>query len=338
MKRLLIIGLIFIVFPKLVSAQENLGGVENLAAFSKKTKRYQYWLDKKGLGEILKVDKYELKKNDMELELFLTVKTFDHDTAMAMWSKLERTFPLVNNQMAIEEALYYTFTRMMEINPDQGNIQIYFPREDGFGYSPCFYVWIWEENGAIVTKKKINNCRAQTLDIAVAVPAVKKVNQSSQKIISRNHQSNLVFESIFNFAIDQYEGNKIKYNSVCSERKPKVSEKKISGSKMTFAVTDLCREVLTEETKSYWCNFVEVWWGPCNDMRRERLEFTFYYIPTDDGYTLSGSLTGKFGSGIYRPRISGYMDMEPDFENDYLVPYVLNFQEGLKTYLEQIRP
>ena len=49
---------------------------------------------------------------------------------------------------------------------------------------------------------------------------------------------------------------------------------------------------------------------------------------------LTGSLTGKFGSGVYKPRTSGYMDMEPDFEEDFLKPYVQRFNNDLKKYLE----
>ena len=70
-------------------------------------------------------------------------------------------------------------------------------------------------------------------------------------------------------------------------------------------------------------------------LRRERLEFSIYYIPQNNGYRLDGELTGKFGSGVYMPRKSGYMDMDPDFENEFLLPYLRLFQEELREYLEK---
>jgi len=42
----------------------------------------------------------------------------------------------------------------------------------------------------------------------------------------------------------------------------------------------------------------------------------------------------QIGSGIYQPRQSGYIDMDPDFM-DYLETYAKDFQTKLREYLEK---
>lgn len=311
----------------LLFSQDYLG--DDLAFFENKSKLYQHWLDAKGMGEVLKVDLVELEKNGYELELILIMRTTDHDMAIAMWESLVKGYETRNPGSSLGEGLFKTFVRMMEIPPAQGNVQVYMPQKNGPGYNPCFYVWFWEENGMVKDETRPNNCKAQPLEIAVKTPPVKKLTDASEVRVNSGEEARVVFDRILQYARRHYEVKR------CQEREPRVGEEKITDYSLSFSVNDLCQEVLKDEDKSLWCDFVELWWGPCNDMRRERLEFKFTYIPTRDGYLLAGSLTGKFGSGVYRPRKSGYMDMEPDFEEDYLAPYVEDFQKALKNYLEK---
>ena len=301
------------------------------AFFQKKANLYHRWLDAKGMGEVLQVDKVEMKKNGMELELFLSLKTTDPDSAAALWRGLEQKVISTNRHKKIGEVLYGTFIRLMEIPSAQGNVQVYFPRKEGGGYNPCFYVWLWEENGKVLEESRINNCRAQDLEIPVTISALKKMAAKGELRVYRKADAQVVFDKVIEYARAQYEQQK----DNCEERSPRVEEEDRTDYALKFTVTDLCREVLTDESQSLWCDFVELWWGPCNDMRRERLEFSFKYSLTETGYVLTGELTGKFGSGVYRPRISGYMDMEPDFEDDFLKPYVRRFQQKLKNHLEK---
>jgi hypothetical protein len=218
---------------------------------------------------------------------------------------------------------------MMEIPAAQGNVQVYFPNRDAPGYNPCFYVWIWEQNGEVKQESRLNNCKAQRLEIDVNPLRVLPVSNKSTSKINSKEQARVVFDKILSYARKRYEV--VKYY----ERYPQVEEEERTAYMLKFSVTDLSKEVLNQEDISAWCGFVNWLGGNCNDMRRERLEFVFHYISTDEGYHLSGVLTGKFGSGVYRPRTSGYMDMDPDFEKDFLEPYVRRFQRDLKTYLEQ---
>lgn len=329
MNKLTLFTFLMVLFCTGLFAQDYLGGSETEEFYQVKTKLYEYWLDHNGLGKVLAVDKYELKKNDHELELFLTMRSHDPDTAAAMWTGLVRAYEDTNNGKKLVDELFRTFARMMEIPEKQGNVQIYVPHKTGYGYDPCFFVWIWEEDGRVLEESRINNCKAQPLAISVNPPVLKKVSNESVAKISNKDLAAEVFDTILEYARKQYEGKKY------YERSPRVEVENRSGYLLKFNVSDLSKEVLHEEDISPLCGFVK-WLGwECNDMRRERLEFTFIYSATDEGYLLSGELTGKFGSGVYRPRTKGYMDMEPDFEEDYLKPYVRDFQEELKKYLER---
>jgi hypothetical protein len=319
--------LLSLIYTIPILSQEYLGN--NTAFFEKKSALYQRWLDAKGMGEMMKVDRFNLAKNDTELELYLSLRTTSHDEAIAMWKALNESYREKNQGSDFGAALFETFVRMMEIPPAQGNIRIYLPLENSTGYNPCFYVWFWEKDGSVVSKEGLNECKAQPIEVIVKKPPVKKLTGSAETQVTSRDNAKVTFEKILQFARKHY---KVKR---CEERNPDVVDTVMRDYSLTFTVTDLCREVLKDEEKSAWCDFVERWWGPCNDMRRERLEFSFTYISTEDGYLLSGSLTGKFGSGVYVPRKSGYMDMEPDFAEDYLIPYVTNFQEKLRLYLEQ---
>lgn len=306
-------------------AQEYLG--DDLAFFEKKSRLYQRWLDYKDLGQVIRVDSVQLQKNGMELELWLSLKTTNPDSAAAIWSQLNQNFRENNPNESLAISLYNTFTRMMEIPPSQGNIQVYFPKNK-YEYNQCFYVWIWDEIGSVKTEERINACRALPVEVVIDIPKAKSVSNASQINLFSKEDTRQVFEKILDFSRKKYEHPK-------DDRDPRVGEEKIGSYSLSFSVTDLSKEVLTEEKRGLWCGFVNKWWGSCNDMRRERLEFEFNFIPTEEGYTLKGILTGKFGSGIYRPRKSGYMDMHPDFEEDFLEPYIYKFQKELQQYLIQ---
>jgi len=317
----------FLLLGILTYAQDYLG--DDSRFFQKKADRYQAWLDAKGLGAYLKVDKVELTKNGYELELFLSLRTYDPDSAAAMWPALKKSYAAQNPGEMLSEALYRTFYRFMEIPPAQGNMQIYLPLPGGRGYNPCLYIWLWQQDGKLQEDSRLNNCKAQSFEISIRPSAFARAAAGASTSINSREQARAVFDKILRYTRTRYE------RQVCAERNPRVIEEETSDYRLSFAVTDLCREVLTAEQESLWCRFVQRVWGPCNDMRRERLEFTFFYNTTPDGYTLTATLTGKFGSGVYVPRKSGYMDMEPDFEEDFLKPYVKRFQQDLKRHLEK---
>lgn len=317
-----------LLLPALLAAQTE-DFSTNLGFFRKTTRQYQRWLDSTGLGRALRVDSFQLKKNNTELELLLLLRTSDPDTAVALWKGINRSFPERGaDTLALETELFETFARQMQIPPDNGNVQIYIRDRRGM-YIPCFYVWIWREEGLLKTQERLNECRAKIFEVTINPIPVRPAARGKKTEVVRKVQPNEVFDEILRFAREQYEV------TPCYDRQPKVEVdyQKTRNNTLEFTVTDLCRVVLSEEKKSFWCEILTKVGYPCNDARRERLVFSFHYIPTDTGYQLQGRLQGLFGSGAYQPRVSGYMDMEPDFD-DYLTAYVNGFQERLTKRLQ----
>ncbi len=327
LKKKVLLLFICMVTTNLLFAQENLS--EDRPFFDKKMALYERWIASKGMGDVIKVDEYQLKRNGMELELFLSLRTTDPDTAAALWKGLEYNFEQQNPGETLNATLFHTFVRMMEIPPEQGNVQVYFPRADGLGYNPCFYVWAWEEGGRVVEEGRVNNCKAQSFDVEVELPIIIKKYENAEIRIQHKKSSKEVFNEILTYAEGRYEK---KQN--CKQRYPKVETTQIDNHQLKFVVEDLCREVLWDEDDPICTLMKELFDWECNHKKRERLEFRFNFHPTSKGYVLKGEITGKFGSGVFRPRGDGYMDMDPDFEDSHLKPYTCEFKKALKAYLQ----
>lgn len=298
---------------------------EDLAFFHQKAGVYQQWLDKTGLGNAIKVTKVRLKKENTELELLLRVNAVDLDTAIALWNRAKDDYNLTAGH-PLEEKLFRTFADFMEIPPEQGNVQVYVLDTDG-AYVPCFFVGIWEEDGSIRTDARLRECRDRPLDISLQPMPLRKTTKGKSTEIRRQLNSSQVFNAIEAFLRAQYT------RTDCYDRRPELLVEKRTETFLRVSISDLCRVVLTDEQKSIWCRTLETVGWACNDVRRERLEFEFSYLSGSN--QIGGRLTGKFGSGVYRPRKSGYMDMEPDF-NDYLDTFHLKFQQELKAHLDKL--
>lgn len=327
MKKIITSTLIYVIIITSLNAQKNLGGKDNYHFFNKKFELYQKWLKKKGLGSFLKTDTFRISENETELELFLSIQTNNVDSAAAMWLALKDEIEETHPWKDLKSLLYETFIEFMEIPSSQGNIQIYVPKKDGSGYDPCFYVWIWEEDFFIEEKERINNCKSEEFKIKVKPPRI-SISSDTLQHLSNELSTDYIFDEIIAFVKKKYQSQK------CYNRYPKVVENDRSKYMLKFTVNDLCQEVLVDEEKSLWCNFVEYWWGPCNDIRRERLKFTFHIVPKEQGFNLYGEMKGKFGSGVYKPRQGHYMDMEPDFEF-FLKSYKSDFKIELENFLEK---
>lgn len=326
-------SLLFLTSKSIIFGQDYLG--DALPFFEKKAELYQYWLKQRGLGEVLQVDKIQLSRGGLNLEMLLSIKETDLDRAINLWESMVQQFNTKNSDTNLKTYLYETFVRMMEIDADQGNIQIYVPLQrsvDGeIEYNRCFYVWYWAENKQILEEARVNLCRGpQPVVVEIEFSESWQVNTSEKLAISKTVDAATVFNKIEEFSHQRYDG--LGYTKETPSHIDVILK---DDYRFEFTVTNIRREILTDEKRSLWCQFVNYWWGNCDDVRRERLEFSFRFIPTKKGYILDGALTGKFGSGVFVPRISGYMDMEPDFLEDYLKPYIRRFEQDLKRYLEK---
>ena len=314
-----------LLFCASLGAQVTFDG-DDAAFFNGKAKNYQRWLDNTGIGRVLQVSEWRLKKDSTELELFLLVKSTDLDTAISMWSQLKKDFQSSADRPPLEEKLFRTFVDFMEIPAEQGNIQVYVKDADG-KYIPCFFVAVSESAGTVKYKEEIGKCKSELgINIAITPISVRKVAGKNTTAVPRRLSTAQVFGAIENFIRRQYGSTQ------CFDRTPTVEVKK-EGSTLHVTVENLCRVVLTKEKESLWCGVMNAMGISCNDMRRERLEFRFAY--QEGSNLLTGSLSGKFGSGVYVPREKGYFDMEPDF-SEFINSFHRGFQAKLKEQLDQL--
>lgn len=334
MQRYILLSIVLFLIGSTITAQDNL--TQDIPFLQKKARLYQRWLNSKKLSPLLQVDSIHLAKNGNELELFLKLNEPDPDRAAGTWRSLQRSFQPSPAAKTLEASLFNTFVRFTEVDPLYVNVQVYIPKDNtpNAPYLGCFYVWAWEENSQPMVKERIDNCMSQK--ISIEVPTSKFSTAAPQANTQVYHKAAAadIFEAVQHFAKQKYEVKK----KDCDDRTPKVlPPDKQNDYELEFNVEDLCREVLIDEKQSLWCDFVELWWGPCNDMRRERLDFNINLHRGNESYILNIEITGKFGSGTYRPR-TGWMDMDPDFEEAFLKPYAKNFQRELKAYLLAIKP
>lgn len=298
---------------------------EDIVFFQQKSEAFQRWMDKSGLGIALGVTKVRLKQDSTSLELLLQIRSTDLDTAIALWNRVKVDFSPQGSQV-LEHKLFRTFVQFMEIPSSQGNVQIYVLDEYG-DYIPCFYVAIWEDAGLIKIESRIGECKDKPIEVKLQPVAIKKTSKGKTTEIQKKLNSSQVFDGIEKYFRDHY------MKTTCYDRYPELIIEVKTEYTLRLSISDLCRIVLTDEQKSLWCEAAEALGWQCNDIKRERLEFEFHY--QSENNQLTGRLVGKFGSGIYKPRKSGYSDMEPDF-NDYLETFHLTFQQELKKHLDKL--
>lgn len=306
--------------------------------FQSKAVLYQRWLDTTGLGQALQVEAVRFAKNTVtkkvntqELELYLLMRDTNVDRAWARWKSAEKNFEQSAGR-SLKTELFRTFAHNMEIPPEQGNVQIYL--NDGLGNKrPGYFIWVWYADGAIRDSVQ-SGSRSQHFEINVPPVKTRNVSKGKANTFTRIRSAGEVFDVIMAFARESFPANKYE-GSDCAGRRPVVVEEKRTDNQLVFSVTDLCREALKNSDLSIWCKIAKAtgWQKDCNDIKRERLEFTFDYVRNgSEGYRLQCTLVGKFVSGMYVPRTSGYMDMDPDFLS-FEKDYAIWFQNLLKSRL-----
>jgi hypothetical protein len=311
--------------------------------FKRQAQQYQRWLDTLGLGTSLQVEQVRFQTDrstglpiTSELELLLALQSPDPDTAAALWNNLQRAYSLENNGSLLNE-LFRSFVHFMDISPLQGNVQIYAQQSSG-KRSPCYFVWVWEDANGIQDSLMRNGCKAQSFDIFIPAITVQKSSQKNRNTttIPRVLTANEAFDQVMKFAHLEFPYNKYDGTN-CSGRHPAVEEEGRTDTELRFTVTELCREALTNGQLSLWCQCARKtgWQRDCNDIRRERLEFTFVYAaspkPTH-GFTLKCTLRGKFGASDYVPRSTDYYDLDPEFIA-FEKEYADKFQRKLTQFL-----
>ena len=321
--------LLMLLLPSLTSAQrQNL--FTDILFFQAKAKEYQQWLEKKGLEKALKVDKLQFKtKRDgridsSEIELILLLTATDVDSSVGQWKQLKQEFD--NDSDSLEAFLFRTFIHKMEIPSNQGNIQIYVRNQLG-AFVPCFYVWIWSKNELLITQKKVDICKAETFDITIPAFQPKTSGRSTAAKVpkAKPRTSDQVFNTILNL-VDETMLKDPRYQNELNDRRPYITDSLRTNNRFVFTVVDMGQEVLTNQHRIWWEEYVNI-----NSIAMERLEFKFEYFKSlseDNSFFLNCVIEGKYGSGIFKPRSKGYMNMENDFD-DFFETYKNHFREAL---------
>lgn len=308
----------------------------DLPFFEQKAQEYQHWLESKALSQVLQVDHVQFKtsqatgkKDYSELELILLLRTQNVDSAVGQWNSLKKSFDSPAD--SLESFLYRSFVHKMEIQPAKGNIQIYIRGQDG-QYVPCFYIWIWWENARIITKKQVQNCKTKSFEVYIPPYRVNKIGRGqTAKVATKTHDAQGVFNQISTYVKTNIL-QAPRYKTILKDRKPLTEDSLRMGNHYEFTLANLGKEVLTDQTRKIW----EKWVG-INTIAIERLRFQFDYLPNPaGGYQLRCSIDGKYGSGVFKPRKSAYLNMENDFD-DFFETYKNSFRQALLTRLSAQR-
>jgi len=312
---------------------------EDFSFFEKKSAEYQRWLDTIGLGKSIVVDQVRMRPildskkrqigiDSTELELILCLRTTDPDTANGIWNGLKRDFDTQGD--SLEAYLYRIFVHKMEIPGVQGSIQVYIRNKHG-DFDKCFYLYIWEEPDAqlghkIASAYHFMECKSKTFDLDIKTPKVKTAGKGKKQTYKtlKPKTAGQVFDIIDTYVKTEVL-NQARYKNECNDRHPDFDvDRKRSELSYEFTLKDLCKEVLTNHGDKYVLY---------NTIPMERITFRFEYHTTKDGFTLKCTIDGKYGSGFFKPRTQGYMNMETDF-NDYFENYYNRLRQALEQRLQ----
>jgi hypothetical protein len=332
--------ILLIVHANPLSAQVKQNLAKDFDFFQQKSQEYAEWLNKTGLGKSISVDRVRMRPmpnnwdiDSTELELLLLLRTNDPDSAIGIWQALKKGFD--SPEDSLEHYLYRTFVHKMEIPGEQGSIQVHIKDSSG-NLELCFYLWIWQEPDALTGSKvhseyHLKECKAKSFEITVNSPPVKTTGKSKTARVTkpRVKTADEVFAVIQKYVQDSLIHHPRYRTTECNDRTPFVEELDRSPQAYTFTVGNLCKEVMTKQSRITW----EIWWG-YSTIAMERLTFQFEYYPMNNGngFTLKCVIEGKYGSGLFKPRTQGYMNMEPDFD-DFFETYKNRFRNELQKRL-----
>ena len=284
--------------------------------FSKQAVLYQRWLDHSGFGKVLKVQTIEAKPQ--ELSLFLAFHYEDIDSIANAWKKLKTDYERVS-ATTLEQELFYKMVNLMEVRQSMANVQIYDTYD--LRKEPLFFRGIFFKDGAV--KVEESNPRSKIEEMVLSPVDFKKMKSWSVQNFQQKYDRQTVYDKIFACARQRFE------RKVCEQRSPKVRLLE-NQEVLRFEVTDLCREVLTDEANPLLCQILRGLGYDCNWVKREMLIFEVTYRETTTGFQVRIELDGKYGSGLYETvRRGGYLSMEIDFD-DYLERYSDSFREYLR--------
>lgn len=292
--------------------------------FRQQTHTYQRWLDQNGFGQTLRVQEVEVRNDDLVI-LYLGFHTENADTVIAQWNKLKEDYQAVDSSVTLEKELFNKMTWYLDITPKQGELRLF--NTYNLDSIACFKAKIYFQNDSIKTYQGL--CKNEIRSIAVRSADLQKAGKkTSTTAFKKQFTKNAVFDSLVPYLRSRYERQN------CDMRQP-AFQLHGHSEEIHFVVTDLCKEVLYDESNPWWCEVLKSWAceGCKNCIKRERLDVHIYYGATTDGFTLKLDVAASYGSGWYdKPRDNGYHNLELDYPQ-YLRQYADKLSKEIFDFL-----
>jgi hypothetical protein len=287
--------------------------------FQKQTEVYQRWLDNSGLGAYLNVYDIEVEK-DM-LSIYLSFPYTDLDSIQNAWLQVKQDFE-ADAAITLEEQLHYKASFIMELRQSMVNVQVYDTYD--LRKEPLFMRAIYVEDGQVRVEK--SNPKSERETIELKPTDLSKSKEESVASFQQRYSKQQVYDCVYRYAEERFKSTQ------CIERYPQVRLLE-EDNNLVFEVSDLCREVLTDEANPTLCGVLQNFGYDCNWVKRELLRFTITHEATTEGFRLVILIDGKYGSGFYdKVKRGGYIDMEGDFD-EYLEIYARSFKTELRRVL-----
>lgn len=320
MKQRLFLFILFIPFWHGMDAQISFGQLDR-EYFEQQLPRYQTWLEAKGIADAFKV--YEIVVEAKALTLILVSTDANPDVAKARWTELQHSFEKAGNGQ-LSHRLFTRFCQLMEIPLEMGVIELY--NEITLDKVPCFYRGIFFEDGQLQTE--VVPCMNQSAAVQLD-PLELNLDSPAAKTLVGKKGLNRQLETHIREMVDDH---------FTSQPKAKVVYLTAGGDLLRFEVTDLQREVLTDEANPMLARLLNTFGLGLDWVKREFLTFYIRSATNEEGeLEIQVEINGKYGSGFHRPRRNAYIDMEPEFES-YLAKYADVFAQKIRDHLIGKRP
>ena len=301
--------------------------LKDKAFFEKQLPEYVNWLNYHKLSDLLQVYALEVYDSDsITLKLDLVYEQLD--SSLNAWKNAKESFAK-KNYYSLEEYLFYQLTFLLEVEPEHLRIEIY------ISLSPHLFnraqVSLYYENDKF--KRHDPTQKSQLEDIKLPPIRLQRIGHNSstlRRIRGLNPSENYryqIHQKIIEYAQEYFINEK--------EAQLDIQEgEDETDTRLRMRVTELKRDVLTDEANPILAQVLNLIPGLNIDwVKREMLEFNIFI--DDKKKELYIILRGKYGNGIWKPRLNAYRNMEPHFI-EYLKKYGYNFRKKLQRKLKDL--
>ena len=264
---------------------------EDQIFFNQKLPEYTKWLEYHNLSDVVKV--HQLKFTEDSLILYLDLAYEDIDTAKQAWEQAKETFD-TNRVSTLEEELFYYFVHLFEIEPTQLSIEIFSTYES----KPYAYIGLYYENRkfkVITDFNKAANRDVKIQPLYLKNIEAKKFSLKRQGTRSSQAERLALFDKIYTYT-------KAYYQDMGALTKIYEGDQ-LGDIKLRFRVWNLRNEMLKNANST----LDNIFGG-----KREMMYFVISYDSASQ--ILEIEIHGKFGSSIWKPRLSAYLEMEPEYK------------------------